>query len=156
MIGLVAADTRCPKCRRPRGREEWACARCGLLASRFRRLRAEHAHTHEIDDAWSAALRRWEDPAAHDRVLDLATGLRTLPELARRYRDALDLRPADPTAATRLERIAIAVEEAARIEARNARVGPPRSLRQLSALITVGLLLLAAAMVSTSIYPGLG
>ena len=125
--GDVPQDSRpmpsesCPKCRRPRQFGETACARCGLLVSFFARFPVASAPAtdpSEIDDLWTGCLEAWGQPAAHDRLLDMATRLAALPAIARRYREHLDREPGDPVAAGRLGRIGILIESAVRAHAR--------------------------------------
>src|SRR5438876_2723135 len=92
----VAVESACPKCRRASRPGDLACARCGLLVARFARFAAERdGEPEELDRLWGECRDAWDQPAAHDRLLDGASRLEQLPALGRRYRAHRDERPDD-------------------------------------------------------------
>ncbi len=117
----------CPKCARPREPAEAACARCGLVVTRWIDFAREQAAAEppELGPLWERAAAAWDDPAAHDKLLAVATELGVLPSLARRYRG----RAGDPVAEKRLAQIAALVEAAARMQVRSE--ASPRAARGL-------------------------
>ena len=110
----------CPKCSRGRQAHEHACARCGLLVSRF----AAHRHAQSaIDPAglaalWGECVAAWDTAVLHDRYLDEARRLEALPLAARRYRKHLVDHPGDPVSVRRLGQIAFLSETIVRSEAK--------------------------------------
>ena len=112
---------RCPKCQGQMPGAALACGRCGLLKERFARFidqeQAARLRGGELDPFWQACMETWQQPVAHDRILDQAARLEMLPDLARRYRDVL-LRGPDPVADKRLKQIAVLLEHALRAQAR--------------------------------------
>ena len=106
----------CPKCGTPCGLMEVACSRCGLLSELFDKFAAE-GDPAGLDAAWADCEHEWARVDLHDHVLDVATRLHCLPALARRYRARL-AGGEDPIAEKRLQQIAILIETATRMQAR--------------------------------------
>jgi hypothetical protein len=141
----------CPKCGKQRGAQETACARCGLLVARWRNFAKHSIIPPSLDGKWAECEARWDDPAVHDAALSAAMAAHALPALARRYRKRLAGGP-DKVAETRLSRIAVLAEAAAR--AQSERVVSPRaqSAWRIAAVIValavlaVGILMLQRAL----------
>jgi hypothetical protein len=74
---------RCPKCVAVRPAGAVHCAQCGLAYARF--VPAEHRLRPGLDRAWRELLAKWEDPAAHDKLLARAQAEEALPQVARLY-----------------------------------------------------------------------
>ena len=135
----------CPKCGRRRERWERACARCGLAVERWARFAAEAVESPLLSSLWAGVVDRWDDAAAHDRLLSAASDADALPQLARRYRVYLASHAGDAVAEKRLAQIATLVETAARMQA--SRPVSPRTSRALwLAGYAVAALLLAASL----------
>ncbi|HEX2571313.1 MAG TPA: hypothetical protein VH877_17275 [Polyangia bacterium] len=118
---------RCPRCGDARTSPsglgpDAACARCGLLQSRWASFEYP-PESPALIAAWQACEADWSNPARHDALLDLALrshgpqdaqepGGHPLAALARRYHE----RPGDPVATARLGRIRTLLETAARVQ----------------------------------------
>lgn len=103
---LAPPDAACVKCGAALGRAR-ACTRCGLSRERAAAwVAAQTPPVPELTAAWKATLAAWDEPAAHDRLAELATVNAALPWLARRYRDVDQERRGDPIARARLARMA--------------------------------------------------
>ena len=138
-------ENACPKCKKPCREGEAACARCGLLVARWATFASsEPPSVTELDERWSELRARWDDPVAHDRLIDLGVTIGALPSLARRYREARDADPADEIAVKRLGQIAVYLETALRAQAHADR--SPASAR---ALWLLGYLVAAAVLVAS-------
>jgi hypothetical protein len=84
-IVIVTAPTVCPKCQRERRAGEDACAKCGLLVSRWAGF-ANEIQSHPLLDAlWGKVEESWEDDARHARFLDEAAAAGALDLAAARY-----------------------------------------------------------------------
>lgn len=143
MSAEASTGRACPKCGREGRAGERACARCGLLVARFGGFAAEQGSgAPALDALWERCASAWDDPSAHDRLLDQATRLGLLPALARRYRER-SAGGADPVAAKRLSQIAVLLDHALRAEVREE---PPRLQRVVWAL---GYLAALALLVAT-------
>ena len=97
----------CPKCEDVQPSAP-ACRSCGLLASRmadFVRDRDSRVAP-EVVAAWQALDAAWSDTEAHDRFIKIVASSMAYPWAARRYREALRLRPDDRLAAEQLARLA--------------------------------------------------
>jgi len=88
---------RCPKCVAVRPAGAVYCAQCGLAYARF--VPAEHALRPGLDRAFRELLKRWEDPAAHDKLLARAQAEEALPQVARLYQIRLARNEGDAMAA---------------------------------------------------------
>jgi hypothetical protein len=107
----------CPKCGEAQPTAA-ACRRCGLLAERMADFsRDQDAAAPELAVAWQALESSWDDPAAHERFVELISTLTAWPWAARRYRDVLRERPGDPRATEQLARIAKMTEAMLRASA---------------------------------------
>ena len=117
---------RCPRCRHGRTAPSGlgpaaACARCGLLETRWAEFEAP-PESPALVAAWRACEADWSDPGRHDALLEMALrpegpgGQCQLAALARRYHE----RTGDAIAAARLGQIRTLLETAARAE-----MGPP-------------------------------
>jgi hypothetical protein len=87
---------RCPKCVAVRPAAAVNCAQCGLAYARF--VPADHRLRAGLDRAWRELLKRWEDPAAHDKLLARAQAEEALPQVARMYQIRLARNEADAMA----------------------------------------------------------
>ena len=87
---------RCPKCVAVRPQAAVHCPQCGLAYARY--VASEHRLRPGLDRAWRELLRRWEDPAAHDRLLARAQAEEALPQVARMYQLRLARNEADTLA----------------------------------------------------------
>src|SRR5579883_1192808 len=76
----------CPKCARVRQPGEDACARCGLLVTRWDGFVPDVSPHPLVDAAWEALLASWEDDGAHKRFLELSVSAGALDLAAARYR----------------------------------------------------------------------
>lgn len=97
----------CPKCGDAQPAAP-ACRSCGLLAARmadFERDRDSHVPA-EVTAAWKDLDATWSDAEAHDRFIKIVAAAMAYPWAAKRYRDALRLRPDDRIAAEQLARLA--------------------------------------------------
>jgi hypothetical protein len=88
----------CPKCRRERRAGEDACARCGLLVTRWEGWSGDPPAHPLLDGLWAACEADWEDPAAHERFLEQAVAAGGLDVAAARYRAAHRQRQGDARA----------------------------------------------------------
>ncbi len=95
----------------------------------------------EILEAWRETRRAWREPAAHDRMLYLASQQAQLPWLATRYREIA--RREDAIATQRLARVQRAAELTLLVSGTRAADAEPRPYR--SARLLLGLMLLALA-----------
>lgn len=146
----ISADEQamtCPKC----GDEQpsaAACRICGLLATRmadFERDRDVQVPA-EVTAAWTALDATWTDVAAHDRFIKIVASAMAYPWAAKRYRDALRIRPDDPVAAEQLARLARMAE--ATLFATASRKAPkkPKAYRGAIALLAIMLLLIVVGV----------
>lgn len=129
----------CPKCSHPvDGR---ACARCGLTAAHRDRYLARQDATAPgtLVDAWRETRRAWREPAAHDRMLYLASQQGQLPWLATRYREIA--RRDDAIATDRLALVKRAAELTLFVSGGRREDDAPKLYR--STRLLLGLLLLA-------------
>lgn len=94
----------CPKCQRERRPGEDACARCGLLVTRWEGFSEDVAKLEPVDAAWEALKREWHDEDAHRRFLDLSAQVSGLDVAAAHYRRAARERPDDPRPEMMLKR----------------------------------------------------
>ena len=86
----------CPKCVAVRREGTPSCAQCGLLYVNF--LPDEHRPSAVLADMWRVLAERWDDWAAHDRLMTLAMGRGELAMLGRLYRLWLARAPDDAMA----------------------------------------------------------
>lgn len=131
----------CPKCSHPvDGR---ACARCGLTAAHRDQFltRQETPAPGVLVEAWRETRRAWREPAAHDRMLYLASQHGHLPWLATRYREIA--RRDDAIATERLARVQRAAELTLLVSSTHPEDDAPRFYR--STRLLLGLMLLALA-----------
>jgi hypothetical protein len=94
---------RCPKCVSVRPAAAVHCAQCGLAYARF--VLAEHKLRPGLDRAWRELLKRWEEPAAHDKLLARAQAEEALPQVARLYQIRLARNESDAMAARAREEL---------------------------------------------------
>jgi hypothetical protein len=97
----------CPKCGDAQPAAP-ACRSCGLLATRmaeFERDRDVQVPA-DVTAAWTELDATWNDAEAHDRFIKIVAAAMAYPWAAKRYRDALRLRPDDRLAAEQLARLA--------------------------------------------------
>lgn len=97
----------CPKCGDAQPAAP-ACRSCGLLATRmadFERDRDVQVPA-EVTAAWTELDASWSEAEAHDRFIKIVAAAMAYPWAAKRYRDALRLRPDDRLAAEQLARLA--------------------------------------------------
>lgn len=90
---FAVPDGHCPKCIAARDPDAQSCRQCGLVYVNFRS--EEVAPSTTLSQVFIAALERWEDPAAHDAVLDTAARGGELPAAGRLYRIRLAESPHD-------------------------------------------------------------
>jgi hypothetical protein len=140
----VRLATACPKCQRERVPGEDACARCGLLVTRWEGFAAEEPTHPALEEPWQKLLSTWDDDAAHTRFLELAATVEGLDVAAAKYHKRKLAEPGDEKADKGLSR---AVNMAhtlyvARAEAER----PPRApvILKLVGTMFAGLILLAA------------
>lgn len=107
-----AGPMECPKCGTAQPETD-ACRACGLAAARFAEFRAGVAEAvGELEALWQATLADWDEPAAHRRFLEAASGADAFAAAARRYREVLRERPGNPEADAALKRITRMAEAA--------------------------------------------
>jgi hypothetical protein len=136
----------CPKCRRERRPGEDACARCGLLVTRWEGW-VDDAPAHPLlDGLWAACEADWQDAAVHDRFLEQATAAGELDVAAARYRAACRQRPGDARAQAGLKRTLVLVEN--QIEQR-----PPSSASLARWLPALAALAVAVALLAMLLWP---
>jgi hypothetical protein len=131
----------CPKCSHPV--DERACARCGLTAAHRDQYltRQDTAAPGVLVEAWRETRRAWREPAAHDRMLYLASQHGNLPWLATRYREIA--RRHDAIATERLVRVKRAAELTLLVSSARQEDEAPKFYR--STRLLLGLMLLALA-----------
>jgi hypothetical protein len=137
-------STSCPKCFAVERPGLKACARCGLLVSRWATFSASLPEDPRLDELWRALLADWQDPQRHARFLDEAAGASGLDLAAARYRLAARERPGDPLAEAGLARAAMLAERLHAARAESERPGPQRWLERAS--VAVATLVLAGAI----------
>lgn len=86
----------CPKCVAPKREGSEACAQCGLVYANYQA--AEQRPSETVTEAWRELAARWEDPAAHERMVTLAVAHGELASLGRLYRIRLARAPEDAVA----------------------------------------------------------
>lgn len=145
--GPVAAPggRECPKCDARVGSSA-ACPRCGLAADRMDGFVVDEPVPASLEAAWATCRASWDDPAAHDRVAELALVHERYPWLARHYRTVLRDRPDDAVAAARLARIARMAEAAMRATA-----SPPAAARA-SRTGTYAIMILAVLVIAAGLF----
>lgn len=102
--------THCPKCVEPRAAAALSCARCGLVFANFRPEVV--AAGPELLARWQSLRAEWDDPDAHERLLQEAARLGALAPLGRLYRIQLAHDPDDEQAQAGRERLIAAVTSA--------------------------------------------
>jgi hypothetical protein len=143
----VPLPTVCPKCQRERVPGEDACARCGLLVTRWEGFAADEPTHPALDEPWAKLVDSWDDEAAHARFLELAAAFDGLDVAAARYRKR---KLADPNDARAEEGLVRAVTMAQTLYVAKAQAErPPRAPMVLKVVGTMfaGLVLLAAIWV---------
>jgi hypothetical protein len=96
----------CPKCSRPAGPADAACARCGLLRSRWDGYDAQVEPHPLLDPLWQQALSDWDEPKRHAALSAVAgQDIAALSALTRRYSTVLRERPDDPVARGAVDRL---------------------------------------------------
>jgi hypothetical protein len=105
---VIVTGNRCPKCGRARADSGAACARCGLVFSRWT-TKLHRAIDRSLDPEgemlWTALLATWPDDSKHDQFAKHCAQMGRLPAAGMRYREYLDGHPGDPTAARMQTRI---------------------------------------------------
>ena len=120
---------RCPKCLAVRPAAAVNCAQCGLAYARF--VPAEHRLRPGLDRAWRELVKRWEDPAAHDRLLARAQAEEALPQVARMYQIRLARNEADGMALRAREELVRRVTVSASASVKPQAPAPARGNRKL-------------------------
>jgi endogenous inhibitor of DNA gyrase (YacG/DUF329 family) len=137
----------CPKCGTAR-KDVAACATCGLATDRMAAFaaRRDAEVPAELSAAWDDVARRWDEPAAHERLLALVAQHATYAWAAARYREATRGRPGDQVGERQLERIRRAAE-ATLLASANARPEvKARPYRSATAILTMLVVAAAAGM----------
>lgn len=146
----------CAKCGAALGAEASACARCGLARDRMAAYAAsaDEAVPAEVRAAWTAATAAWGEPARHETFLRVATDARAFAWAARQYRQASADRPADPTAAAMLQRLA-RTAEVVTLAGGGGKVRPRAPYRGAMLLLALGaIILVIGALFIRRIAPG--
>ena len=140
--GPARAAPACPKCGRECRLSDVACARCGLLRSRWPTFRSQVAKHPVLDPLWKAAEGAWDEPARHEALHKIAaTDWTVLSALSQRYSAILRQRPDDTVARRALDRL---LEVAVGLPLPQTRRGTPgRGVEILKAALGLGLLVLA-------------
>jgi hypothetical protein len=124
-----------------------ACARCGLLVTRWAGFAAEEPSHPALEEPWRVLEAAWQDDAAHTKYLELAATVEGLDVAAAKYRKRQLAEPGDERAARGLQRAVTMAQTlyVARAEAER----PPRAPAILKIVGTMfaGLILLAAIWV---------
>jgi hypothetical protein len=94
----------CPKCQREARPGDPACARCGLLVSRWEGFIYERPVLQPVDEAWKRLEINWEDDRAHRQFLELAVSVDGLDVAAAHYQEARRARPDDSRASEGVRR----------------------------------------------------
>ena len=85
----------CPKCSRPARDTDQACARCGLLRSRWDSFNSQVTSHPLLDPLWDLARSDWEEPKRHAALAAVAgQDWSALSALTQRYSAVLRERPA--------------------------------------------------------------
>jgi hypothetical protein len=139
--------TACPKCQRERLPGEDACARCGLLVTRWEGFAADEPMHPALEEPWAKLQVAWGDETAHARFLELAASVDGLDVAAAKYRKRKAAEPADTRAQWGLER-AVGMAQTLYV-ARTRAERPPRApvILKLVGTLFAGLILLAAIWV---------
>ncbi|MGZ3406265.1 MAG: hypothetical protein ACXVDD_22165 [Polyangia bacterium] len=136
--------TACPKCQRERIPGEDACARCGLLVTRWEGFAVEEPTHPALEEPWTKLEAAWHDDAAHTRFLELAATVDGLDVAAAKYRRKKQAQPGDEKADKGLQRAVTMAHRlyVARAEAER----PPRApvILKIVGTMFAGLILLAA------------
>jgi len=146
----------CPKCSEVQ-RVAPACRACGLLQARMDDFaRDQEAQVPDVvRAAWAACEARWSDDAAHERLVSAVAATTSYPWAARRYREALRLRPDDATAAAQIERLARMAEATLRASATTRKDTARKPYRGVIAVLVV-LVAVAAAGAIYAVATGAG
>lgn len=135
---------RCPKCVAVRPAGAVHCAQCGLAYARF--VPAEHVLRPGLDRAFRELLKKWEDPAAHDKFLARAQAEEALPQVARLYQIQLARNDSDAMAARGreelLRRVTVSAAAAVKPAGQAPAAGGNRKLLWMGLAGALGLLLL--------------
>ena len=147
----VRLATACPKCQRERIPGEDACARCGLLVTRWEGFALEEPSHPALEEPWQKLEASWHDEGEHARFLELAATVDGLDVAAARYRRRKLAQPDDERAEKGLQR---AVNMAHRLYVARAEAErPPRApvILKIVGTMFAGFILLAAvyAMIVT-------
>lgn len=138
----------CPKCgQRAPAPNVVACARCGLLRSRWATFRAQIAPHPGLDPLWQAALSDWENPQRHQALHKVATTDWTLlSAVSQRYSQVLRERPDDATAKLAMDRLIEAAIGLPLPQQRRVSEGFGKATQVTRALMGVGMLVLAVLL----------
>lgn len=90
---FAVPEGHCPKCVAPRREGALSCTQCGLVFANA--LDAEHHPSPEMLAAVRDLATRWEDPAAHERLVAAALARGELALAGRLYRIRLARQPQD-------------------------------------------------------------
>ena len=102
-ISSMSVPTVCPKCERERRPGEDACARCGLLVSRWAGFSNDLPSHPVLDALWGKVEEAWEDDTRHARFLEEAAAAGALDLAAARYSGRIR-KDGDPRAKAGLDR----------------------------------------------------
>jgi hypothetical protein len=150
----VRVPTSCPKCQHERLPGDDACARCGLLVTRWEGFASSDPAHPALDAPWEKLLTEWQEDAAHTRFLELAATVDGLDVAAAKYRRRKQAEPTDTKAEKGLQR-AVTMAQTLYVS-KAAAERPPRAPVILKVVGTMfaGLILLAAVWALLMVFRG--
>jgi hypothetical protein len=137
----------CPKCTTERRPEHTACARCGLLVSRWAGFRAEQPSHAALDPLWDRLVADWSNAGAHARFVEVATQCDALAIAAARYRSACGDADKQSAAALGIKRLSVLAERMCAQAEIATRPRPPVALVRVAAAAVI-----LSLMVATGVF----
>ena len=139
----------CPKCGTPRRGEAAACASCGLDVARMAGYSAvrDAAVPVTVRDAWARTTLRWNEPAAHDELMQLVAAHNCYAWAAGRYRT----RGPNAVAQRQLERLRRAAEATLLASATARADAPSRPYRATRGVLAILILAVVVGLVYATV-----
>jgi hypothetical protein len=138
----------CPKCGAARDDARTNCPSCGLAHAKMAAFEtARDAVPDALAEAWSNAVKRWEDSTRHDELLRLVGQHDSYAWAAARYREQLRATPDDTVAPAQLDRLRRAAEATMMSNAATRKATQPTPYRGTIAILGLMIILIIAGLV---------
>jgi rubredoxin len=134
-----------------RREDAMACAQCGLVYDNYRA--DEQRPSQAVAEGWRELAARWEDPAAHERMVTLGLSHGELAAVGRLYRIRLARAPEDALA--RRGRDEVVSRAAMVVPLASERSGPASSLKRLK-VVAAAVMFLVVLVLAALVFSQLG